>query len=367
MTHLDLSSNDITSIQNLHCLPVLTHLDLSSNRIETFDPERPLKKLESLKLSQNQLKTINLAKFPQLKKLYLDANEMQQVKGLDRHRFLSTLSLRSQKQVPQGQDSSSSRLLVSILTSTPSDLRKLYLSANPLPQHLGGALPCLQYSLLNIQYLDIASCGIASLPVNFGKQVPNLRVLNLNYNALKDITGLRGIVHLNKLLLVGNRLERMRRTISVLERVGGRGGSLAKVDFRGNGVVGGFYSMGEMWRETKKGKTTASWKEIEKGAEVEIVKEVNDPFTLSLQSKEADEKYLSTLDEETMLKRKIWELLLGVKCRGLIEVDGLPFANPIEQEMENLEVAKGGDWIWEKLKDIGVLRDVVEGEGPVNV
>ena len=393
LTHLDMANNNISSVINLDCLPALTHLDLSSNQINDFRMSRSLKNLQTLKLSDNQLETLDLIKFPVLKLLYIDGNHLRGIRGLEGHRNLETLSLRSQKTSSSRQAPSSPGLLVSILTSTPSDLRKLYLSANPLPQSCSGMLPPLQHPLLNLQYLDIASCGIASLPSNFGKHLPNLRTVNLNFNALKDLGALKGVMRLNKLLCAGNRIERMRRTMAVLETIGGRGEGLNKADFRGNGVVGGFYAPWDPWRGDKNEGEDSSKSNRHLTAVVEISepiddddddddyddndrqgerhwedeREVKDPFTLPQQSKEADVTYSYTLDESTRLKRRIWELLLIEKCPGLKEVDGLEFPPRIEmkllqQALEDKErEGEEIDHIWERLLEYRVVRKTEVG------
>lgn len=55
-------------------------------------------------------------------------------------------------------------------------------------------------------YLEAAACNLTSLPRDFATLVPDLEILNLNYNFLPDFNGLKGLPGLRKLSVVGNRL-----------------------------------------------------------------------------------------------------------------------------------------------------------------
>jgi hypothetical protein len=54
------------------------------------------------------------------------------------------------------------------------------------------------------------------LPANFSTLVPNLRVLNLNYNFLEEVKPLEGLHRLNKLTIIGSRLKGTKGIIKVL-------------------------------------------------------------------------------------------------------------------------------------------------------
>ena len=176
----------------------------------------------------------------------------------------------------------------------------------------------------------------------------------------------------------------------MLETIGGRGGVLVKADFRGNGVVGGFYAPWDLWRRDKNdgensGKVSrnvsgvmeitnhaddddddddneneGSGKRHEEDAEEG--RKLRDPFTLPQQVKAADVTYSRTLDEGTMMKRRIWELLLMEKCPGLKEVDGLEFPPRFEmkllkQALEDKErEGEEIDYIWERLLEYRVVK-----------
>ena len=73
---------------------------------------------------------------------------------------------------------------------------------------LGNSIPLrLDRPFYNLQYLELASIKLSSLPADFASRVPNVRILNLSYNSLKDVTPLRGMVLLKRLFLIGNRLS----------------------------------------------------------------------------------------------------------------------------------------------------------------
>lgn len=65
----------------------------------------------------------------------------------------------------------------------------------------------MQEACYNLVYLELAACRLTSLPPNMGKMVPNLRVLNLNYNFLDDIRSLEGLSRLRKLTIIGSRMK----------------------------------------------------------------------------------------------------------------------------------------------------------------
>lgn len=91
------------------------------------------------------------------------------------------------------------------------EIRKIYASGNAI---------CslnLDLDFLNLQYLELAGVQLTSLQANFGHLVSNVRVLNLNFNAITDLRPLFGIVRLKKLLLVGNRIRSMKKIAAVLQ------------------------------------------------------------------------------------------------------------------------------------------------------
>lgn len=90
------------------------------------------------------------------------------------------------------------------------DVKRLYLSGNAVPT----SFPTEQF--FNLVYLELAMCQLTSLPVNLASLIPNVRVLNLNFNFIDDLTPLTGLTRLNKLTVLGARLEKCRPIAKVL-------------------------------------------------------------------------------------------------------------------------------------------------------
>lgn len=73
---------------------------------------------------------------------------------------------------------------------------------------IGNAIPVrLDRPFYNLQYLELAAVKLAALPEDFASKLPNIRILNLSYNSLKDVRPLRGMTLLKRLFLIGNRLS----------------------------------------------------------------------------------------------------------------------------------------------------------------
>jgi Leucine-rich repeat (LRR) protein len=98
-----------------------------------------------------------------------------------------------------------------LLGSEPRLIRDL--AGNPLDGHF------LQEPCYNLIYLELASCRLSSLPPDLSTLIPNLRVLNLNYNFLTDIRPLEGLVRLRKLTAVGSRLKGTKPVLRTLQRM----------------------------------------------------------------------------------------------------------------------------------------------------
>lgn len=102
------------------------------------------------------------------------------------------------------------------------DVKRLYLSGNPLPT----SFPSEKF--FNLVYLELAMCQLTSLPTNLASVIPNVRVLNLDYNFLADLDPLAGLTRMTKLSVVGNRLAKARPITKVLSTLV----ELETVDFR---------------------------------------------------------------------------------------------------------------------------------------
>ncbi|KAL1959128.1 hypothetical protein VTO42DRAFT_2915 [Malbranchea cinnamomea] len=400
LKHLDLSGNQLSQVKNIHCLPALESLDVRNNRLRSFACKRPLQHLRFLKLSRNHIEKLDVSAFPSLQLLYVDGNCLSTIHGLDASENLDTVSMREQTCVSDATKPLTVNLDISTISSA---LRKLYLSSNKL----SFTVLSPQSPVLNLQFLDLASCSLDCLPTRFGSSFPNLKGLNFNFNALADISPLEGITRLSKLSLVGNRITRLRRTCQVLRAVGGRSGTLRKVDLRWNPITVGFYpapvlgsgkrfllNIGEKntLREASQCQNRADAlppldgcadialragadgrdddaAAIARQGASDVDVEIDDQYTVPPADVEADRKYLVHLDEATRLKRRVVELMIHAATSGRLKVlDGLALEesssapSSAHQSAQGRGAGTGGkvkikkDWVWKRLEELGVLQ-----------
>ena len=69
----------------------------------------------------------------------------------------------------------------------------------------------------NLFYLELAACRLTELPADFARLVPNVRMLNLNYNFLEDLRPLEGLSRLRKLTIIGSRIKSTKQFVRVLK------------------------------------------------------------------------------------------------------------------------------------------------------
>ena len=286
LSELDLAGNQIRSIRNVEMLGSLATLKLQRNQLESFKCESKLHGLRYLDLSDNKLQTLDLSELPKLRLLHADRNQMTKITGFSQARYLDSLSLREQK--------GSSSLDVSFLSSA-YEVRKLFLSGN--------YIKCFepQVDFLNLQLLELANCGLQSLPPNLGQLMPNLRTLNVNSNAISDLSPLRFVPRMKKLLAAGNRLADSTAVTELLTDFP----HLTRLDLRDNPMTLGFYPpLQVLVRADGNG-----------GGE--------DGFSLPEADPERDAKYASRLDEATRLRRRLYEVVFVGCCARLKVLDGL--------------------------------------------
>lgn len=267
---------------------------------------------------------------PKLRNLNIDRNSVAQINNLNCLKQLETLSWREQTLAPASS-------LSEIQYNDCYEVRNLYLSGNPLSDFAPST------PFLNLQHLELASIGLQSFSPDFGLQCPNVRTLNANYNAIRDLRPLLGIVKLEKLFLAGNRVSRLRRTAAVLDRVGK---GLLEVDLRNNPLTVGFYTPQEISREEKRvvprgSNSRASDDDFEHDLQNTLA------YLLPAIDKAADKLSRERLDEDTKLRRRVYEMLVTNGCKTLEELDGLE----VDREM----VCRR-DGTWERLIDLGVLK-----------
>ncbi len=256
---------------------------------------------------------------PDLRILYADRNNLSHIDGIQRAKYLDSVSMREQSAAINEEEPDST--LEECL-----EVRKLYISGNVYPSFT----PRTEF--LNLQYLELASSGLEALPPDFGYMVPNVRVLNLNFNALSDIRPLLGIRRLKKLQLAGNRLSRLRRTTAILSRLL----HLTKLDLRNNPLTQGFYPPIT--------ETRLIVHEDHHNAEPSLL----EPFTLPNADKEVDHAFAGRLDQGTRLRRRVYEMLFASGCGRLRALDGLAF---------DTGDVLSRDGVWEKLHALGVVKE----------
>ena len=300
LVELDLTGNRIMRISGLDQVSQLDVLVLDDNKLQTesfeFEESSACLSLSVLKIRHNMLQQLPVSLFPGLKVLLADGNQLPTNADVSQLAHLQVLSLRRQ------QSGKSRRAEHEVVRMPGSDLHQLALSANRIPTFV---FPHFMYDL---QRLELASCGIRSIPSNIGTLAPNLRFLNLDSNAIKDIRPLANLDRLRKIHLAGNRLSRLRKTIIVLSKLK----SLAMIDMRDNPCTVGFYPQ-----------ATSMAKELVLRSASDSHNEETD--TLPRQSSKEDSDFRNRLDEETHLRRRVYELLLAGSCKHITVVDGLDF------------------------------------------
>lgn len=285
------------------------------------------KSLRSLRLNRNSMAMLDAdGHFPKLETLYVDNNCLMHISGLERLRYLRTLSARDQLLT---NDSHAAECVSNLMQNC--EVRNLYLSLNVTP-----SLEMSQH-LLNLQRLELASMGLKELPSDFGQLTPNIRSVNLNFNSLKDLRPLLNIKRLNEVLLAGNKLERLRANVLVL----GKLNTLTKLDWRDNPLTLRFYASTSENRIMSLRRKPAD-------------EQHTDRFVLPPNDAEADEQHLSRLDFETRIRRRVTEMMLANLCGCLKELDGLRF------DKARVLVK---DEIWERMLELGVIQRKMAYDG----
>jgi protein NUD1 len=287
LSDLDLAGNEIRSVEGLEQLPSLSKLKLSKNKLQQLNFDSTITALRQLDVSDNELEALDLSRVPSLHSLHADRNRISHITGFTKTRRLDSLSLREQR----GEEALDFRFL-----SAACEIRKLFLSGN----YLRTFEP--QVDFLNLQLLELANCGLQSLPESLGQLMPNVRTLNLNFNAISDLSPLRFIPRLKKMLAVGNRLADSTTVTELLTDFP----HLAQLDLRDNPVTLGFYAPLQVLVPTKEGG------------------EVADPFVLPPADVERDELFATRLDETTRLRRRLHQVVFSASCKRLRVLDGLP-------------------------------------------
>jgi protein NUD1 len=333
LTELDLKGNKLRSLRNVGQLQSLTTLKLEKNQLAMLDlsPQDPCLSLRYLNLSDNKLTSINIENAPSLRLLHADRNCITKLSGFSKARRLDSLSLREQHGTGEGLDLS--------FLSSAYEVRKLYLSGNLLENFAP------KVDFLNLQLLELANCGLRSLPEDLGQMMPNLRVVNLNSNALSSLEALRFIPRLKRLLAAGNRLSNAATVLEVVAEFP----YLACLDLRENPITQGFYPLPVQ-------QVIIRHNADESGTILDL-----SPFNLPDADVQRDVAFASRLDMETAMRRRIYEHTFRGSCGRLRKLDGLPLRGRRAEE----RMIDGEDKVWLALVREGLI---VDGDGnPIEV
>ncbi|RMY43701.1 hypothetical protein D0865_11064 [Hortaea werneckii] len=340
LTDLDLCGNEITSVAHLPALTALRSLKLDCNPLgDELSMSQSMPLLRELSLKSCGLRHLDVFGVPKLRKLEVDDNCLSDVESISNCKNLELLSMRRQS-LSEGD-------CISVF-DRPLEARSVRLSGNNIPSL---ELSC---NFLNIQHLELASAGLHDLPDDFGLRLPNLLTLNLNFNSLRDLRPLLNIYKLQILRLAGNRLSRLRKTIAVLGKVQ----HITSLDLRDNPLTQSFYApltptstQQSLVLKNQLGPATTP---NDEDAQAEVVEQAqyNLPLctdnTTDSAGKKKDDSHQTRLDEETKLRRRVYELLIGHSCPYASEVDGLKF--------DRAKAGRVKDGTWERLVQLGIVR-----------
>ncbi|MCJ1391794.1 hypothetical protein MMC18_004661 [Xylographa bjoerkii] len=334
LIELDIQGNQVTMVSNLHELPEITHVNLRDNKLTTFasgiDIVMPV--LRFLDISNNNVTEVNISSLPNIQILYLDNNHVTHITGLQQTISLATITWRNQT-VRGTKDNAP------IQFEDCHDLRTLQLSGNKL-QYFDP-----KTAFLNLQRLELSSAGLDGLSKNFGIQMPNLRFLNLNNNAVKDLRPLLGVTKLRELHIAGNRISRLRRTTAVLRKVSK---ALESVDLRGNPLTVGFYGTSSLSRNIQRQLVMKDYQDFDDLEDKDPEESTAATYIIALVDSRADQQHRETLNEDTALRRRVYEMLILGGCHSLAHLDGLHVdRGTIERR----------DVIWDRLLELGVLKE----------
>lgn len=295
--------------------------------------------LETLNLSNNRLPSLDVSRMPNLRRLYLDKNAINFIRGIASLKRLETLSWRE-------QSLTAGSAFPEIQYQDCYNVHHLHLSNNTLSSFIPST------PFLNLRILEMASTGLQTLCPRFGHKFPNLRFLNLNYNAIRDLRPLVGIIRLQTLLLAGNRICRLRQTSAVFRRISS---DLVEVDLRQNPLTVGFYtpqeSLPRPGKQIALHTPTAAPRSQEEPQADDA--ESNSPSTapsyvLPPVDRDADAQSCARLDKDTQLRRRVYEMMIVESCERLNKLDGLPVGRK--------QITESPDEVRERLNELGVLH-----------
>ncbi|KAG8754656.1 hypothetical protein FRC14_004860 [Serendipita sp. 396] len=282
LEYLDLSRNRLETVKGLHTLSKVNFVNLDENAITRLDIGGIMSGLRCFRLSDNRLEgTLDVRQLVNVKILYADRNRLRGLIHTEKLKRLETLSLRYQ---------GGNGLVVS--AKDVRDVRRLYLSGNPMSEWF------LDEPCYNLIYLELADCKLTRIPKEIGRVIPNVRVLNLNYNFVSELEGLEQLRRLKKVSMIGSHL---RGTKGIVRAMRGMS-ELEMVDFRMNPCTVSWY-VPLLAEESQKGNADADEEKDEWAG--------------------LDAKFRRGLPDELYAGRLVYRGMLMEGCERLKMIDGL--------------------------------------------
>jgi Leucine-rich repeat (LRR) protein len=189
LSYLDFKLNKIQRLDRINA-ENLIHLDLSSNNIDSLNSIDQFSKLEVLRVDHNQLDKVeeSLTHLINLNTLTLVGNKIRCIRYLQNLTKLVWLNLNSN----QIDDISWIKNL--------TNLYSVNLANNKLKDFDDDSnLNWYKLEMLDLSYNQLTN-------ISFLKKFYKLNSLNLDFNLINDIQDLKLLINLNKLSLNGNRL-----------------------------------------------------------------------------------------------------------------------------------------------------------------
>jgi hypothetical protein len=192
---LVLRANLVRRMAGVGALTRLTELELYDNKVEALEDLEALSELETLDMSYNRVPAIGgaLRGARALRRLYLAANKISRIEGLEDCAALEVLDLGANAiRSLQGLEGCGS-------------LRELYLGKNKIPSL---APTALAPHLCRLKKLDLQSNRLTAI-TGLGGGLPELEELYLGHNGITDVDGLDGCPKLTVLDLTANRVAQL--------------------------------------------------------------------------------------------------------------------------------------------------------------
>ena len=227
LTTLDLSNNSISDISPLEELIYLTELNLATNQIEDIMPLALLKALTTLDLRENSISDLPvLSELTALAHLYLTTNQIEDVSPLADLQNLKTLRI-------SGNPLTDTAALIGLAETVETDVEiPSLVPDDALRAAIEAALDLPAEAELTravMQKLTTLEAGLRSInDVSGLEHAENLTALNLEGNAIKELTPIAGLLKLTFLDLSGNAVS----DLAPLERLT----VLETLDLSGNAI-----------------------------------------------------------------------------------------------------------------------------------